>query len=97
MMQKRISEFKKKHEEVKKLMPNNDSSAPFTVPFETYNAIFSIMKSLYWDQVVEVYIKKIITQFHNQCDSVLSGARLFEKFVKTLSIADFMNNMEGTI
>ena len=97
MMQKRISEFKKKHEEVKKLMPNNDSSAPFTVPFETYNAIFSIMKTLYWDQVVEVYIKKIITQFHNQCDSVLSGARLFEKFVKTLSIADFMNNMEGTI
>jgi hypothetical protein len=33
--------------------------------------------------------------FHQQCDSVLKGARLFERFVKTLSIADFMKNMEG--
>lgn len=92
-----ISKFKDSYDKVKALIPKKDNNAPFTISFETYDSIFSIMKSLYWDGVVETYIKKIITQFHNQCDSVLSGARLFEKFVKTLSIADFMNNMEGTV
>jgi hypothetical protein len=95
--QARIAKFKSSYEKVKDLMPAKDSSDPFTIPYETYDKIFSVMKSLYWDEVVENYIKHIITRFHNQCDSVLSGARLFERFVKTLSIADFMNNMEGTI
>ena len=95
--QEKIASFKGKYENIRALIPEKDSSAPFTLPFETYEKIFSVMKSLYWDEIVESYIRKIITKFHNQCDSVLSGARLFERFVKTLSIADFMNNMEGTI
>ena len=96
-LERRTKEFKTKGEEVKKLLPAQTSSDPFTMPFESFDKIFSAMKSLYWDSVVENYIGKIIDQFHKQCDSVLNGARLFEKFVKTLSIADFMNNMEGTL
>ena len=41
--------------------------------------------------------KKVLQQYYKQCDSVLQGAALFERFIKTLSIADFMNNMEGTL
>ena len=67
------------------------------MPFETYDQIFSVMKKLYWDTVIVTYINEIIDEFHAQCDSVLNGARLFERFIKTLSIADLMNNMEGTV
>ncbi len=93
---KRAKDFKAKSEVIKKL-PTTQSNTPFIMPFDDYKEVIRAMKSLYWDTVVQVYIKEIIDQFHNQCDSVLSGARLFEKFVKTLSIADFMNNMEGTV
>jgi hypothetical protein len=68
---------------------------PFTMPIAKYNEIFGELKKLYWDTVVNEYLKLIIGMFHQQCDSVLKGARLFERFVKTLSIADFMKNMEG--
>ena len=53
------------------------------------------MKKLFWDDLVEKYIRLIIEKFHKQCDSVLEGASLFEHFIKTLSVASFMNNMEG--
>ena len=45
--------------------------------------------------MVGYYINLILGSFYKQCDSVLNSAELFEKFIKTLSIADFMNNMEG--
>ena len=48
-------------------------------------------------QRLVVQTATLIKQFHKQCDSVLKGARLFERFVKTLSIADFMKNMEGMV
>ena len=88
--------FAKASKEVLALLPADETN-PFTIPFETYEQIFNPMKKLYWDDVVEKYIGLIIGQFHKQCDSVLQGARLFERFIKTLSIADFMNNMEGTV
>ena len=92
----RKAQFKKAGEEVNKLLTDHNDQ-PFTMPFETYNSIFAPMKKLYWDGVVSYYIQLILSQFYKQCDSVLKGATLFEKFVKTLSIADFMNNMEGTL
>ena len=67
------------------------------MPFAQYEKIFEPMKELYWDDGVNEYISVILAQFYKQCDSVLKGANLFERFIKTLSIADFMNNMEGTI
>jgi hypothetical protein len=75
----------------------SDSSESFTVPFETYQNVFAPMKKLYWDEIVANYINMILAQFYKQCDSVLQSAGLFEKFIKTLSIADFMNNMEGNV
>lgn len=92
----RQKEFEKAYNEVLKLLPQ-DSNQPFTISFDKYQKIFDPMKKLYWDGAVKVYIDKILDQFHKQCDSVLDGASLFEKFIKTLSIADFMNNMEGTV
>jgi len=76
-------------------VPNIDK--PFTIPYEKYDEIFAPIKKLYWDDVAAKYIAPILTQFHKQCDSVLDSAALFEKFIKTLSIADFMNNMEGNV
>ena len=92
----RQKEFEKAQNEVLKLLPDH-SDQPFTMSFETYQRIFEPMKKLYWDGAVKIYIDKILGKFHKQCDSVLEGASLFEKFIKTLSIADFMNNMEGSI
>ena len=76
-------------------VPGTDKS--FTIPYEKYDEIFAPIKKLYWDDVAAKYIAPILTQFHKQCDSVLDSAALFEKFIKTLSIADFMNNMEGNV
>lgn len=67
----------------------------FTLPMSDFNKIFDPVKKLYWDDVVNHYISLIIARFHKQCDSVLESAVLFENFVKKMSIADFMNNMEG--
>ena len=92
----RIERFKKTADEVKKLL-RKPTSDTFVMPFEEYSKIFDPVKALYWDDVVFTYLGAVIGQFHKQCDSVLEGARLFEKFVKTLSIADFMKNMEGTV
>jgi len=94
---KRIKDFNSAANQVKNLISAPKDDEPFTVPYEVFDKVFSAMKRLYWDTVVATYIKLILDQFHSQCDSVLKGARLFEKFVKTLSIADFMNNMEGAV
>ena len=73
----------------------NTNSVCFTVPFDKFEEVFAPIKKLYWDDVVGYYIGLILNGFYKQCDSVLNSAELFEKFIKTLSIADFMNNMEG--
>ena len=86
--------FQEAQSKVASLLPAVNEN-PFTMPIDKYNEIFGEMKKLYWDTVVNEYLKLIIGMFHQQCDSVLKGARLFERFVKTLSIADFMKNMEG--
>ena len=52
---------------------------------------------MYWDDMVDGYIKLILDRFYKQCDNVLKGASIFERFIKTFSIADFMSNMEGTL
>ncbi|MBR2970889.1 MAG: DEAD/DEAH box helicase family protein [Clostridia bacterium] len=93
-LRNRAKAFKAAKSEIKKLLPDNTND-PFTMPFEEYSEIFGKLKKLYWDDVVAEYINRIIDRFHRQCDSVLEGASLFERFIKTLSIADFMNNMEG--
>jgi hypothetical protein len=74
---------------------NRRNPSCFTVPIDAFNNVFDPIKKLYWDDVVMKYLKIILLQFHAQCDSVLSSAALFEKFIKTLAIADFMSNMEG--
>jgi hypothetical protein len=76
-----------------KLNRANDKS--FTLPIASFNNVFDPIKRLYWDEVVMKYMQYILDQFHSQCDNVLSSAALFEKFIKTLAVADFMNNMEG--
>ncbi len=86
-----------RYQTVRGHLVQTSANTPFLMPFDQFESILGTMKVLYWDEVVEKYIQIIIAQFHNQCDSVLRGARLFEKFVKTLSIADFMNNMEGNV
>jgi hypothetical protein len=96
MLIEREEKFKSKFRELKSLLPGS-SPQSFTMPFETYERIFEPMKELYWDLVVSKYINAILEQYYKQCDSVLQGASLFERFIKTLSIADFMNNMEGTL
>lgn len=74
-------------------LPKGDSS--FTVEFDEFaKNVSEPMKIVYWDTVVNTYIDLILNRFHKQCDSVLQSAKLFEKFIKVLSIADFMNNME---
>lgn len=95
-LNRRISVLQAKSKEVKAILPaaTNDT---FVMPFDTYLKIFNPIKEIYWDTVVHKYLGLVIAQFHKQCDSVLKGARLFEKFVKTLSIADFMKNMEGNV
>jgi hypothetical protein len=95
-LQQREEQFTKLCDGVEKLLPSMTKDT-FTMDFARYEEIFNSMKQLYWDTVVEEYMNLILDQFHKQCDSVLSGARLFERFVKVLSIADFMNNMEGTV
>ena len=95
-LEKREASFKKVKSEVHKALSSfNSSDSSFTVPFDQYKEIFSPLKELYWDEVVGNYMGRILGQFYKQCDSVLDSAGLFEKFIKTLSIADFMNNMEG--
>ena len=79
------------------LQSREDYGKPFFMKVEEYWKIFGPMKELYWDAVVERYLGLILERFHKQCDSVLEGAKLFERFIKTLSIADFMKNMEGTV
>lgn len=69
----------------------------FTLPFDKFSAIFAPIKKLYWDDVACKYVNKILQTFYKQCDNVLDSAKLFERFIKTLSIAEFMNNMEGTV
>lgn len=67
---------------------------PYPMPYDNYREIFDPMKQMYWDEVVAEYLKPILKQFHSQCDSVLQGAKLFERFIKSFSIAEFMNSMK---
>ena len=95
-LKSREKAFAAAYDKVKKELPAS-SDDPFTIPFEKYQAIFNPIKELYWDGVVSEYLQVILKLFYKQCDSVLKGATLFERFVKSLSIADFMNNMEGSV
>jgi superfamily II DNA/RNA helicase len=90
-------EGKSKADQMINQLKLKDRKGPFTVPISDFNKLFDPMKQLYWDDVVMTYIGLILDRFHSQCDSVLKSATLFEKFVKTLAVADFMNNMEGTV
>lgn len=82
---------------VEKALPES-TAGPFTMPYDEFeDKIFTPIKQLYWDEAVGEYIGRILDKFHDQCDSVLKSAKLFEKFIKALSIADFMNNMEGSV
>lgn len=92
----RLKEFNETADKVIKLLPEAGKD-PFIMPLKDYEQIFEPMKKLYWDDVVRVYLDMILSRFHKQCDSVLSGANLFERFIKSFSIADFMNNMEGAL
>ena len=94
---KLFAEGKSKSEQMINQLKLKDRKGPFTVPIADFNKLFDPMKQLYWDDVVMTYIGLILDRFHSQCDSVLKSATLFEKFVKTLAVADFMNNMEGTV
>lgn len=66
----------------------------FTLPFDKFGEIFGPVKSLYWDNVAQLYVDKILDRFYSQCDNVLNSAKKFEKFIKTFSIAEFMNNLD---
>ena len=97
-LDKRKASFEKIKKDVNRAISdfgNNQNS--FTIPMAKYQDIFGPVKKLYWDEIVGNYIGMILSQFYKQCDSVLDSAGLFEKFIKTLSIADFMNNMEGNV
>ena len=94
-LRRRQDEFRKTKDSVQKLLPS-ETDEVFTMTFEKYGEIFAPMKKMYWDDVVETYIRLILERFYKQCDSVLKGAKLFERFIKTFSIAEFMNNMEVT-
>jgi hypothetical protein len=97
-LQAREQSFKNNKVKVAKALQSfPQAQDSFTVSYAKYQEIFDPMKQLYWDEVVGYYIGMILTQFYKQCDSVLNSAGLFEKFIKTLSIADFMNNMEGNV
>ncbi|MBO7149318.1 MAG: DEAD/DEAH box helicase family protein [Clostridia bacterium] len=74
-----------------------DNNKPFVIPFDEYLELFNPLKKLYWDEIVAKYLSIILSHFHMQCDSVLDGAKLFEKFIKTLTIAEFMSDMEGNV
>jgi hypothetical protein len=96
MLTQRLEKFKSEKTKLNNLISQlPDTEASFTIPFAKYNEIFNPIKALYWDAVAATYIKTILDQFYKQCDSVLGSAALFENFIKVLSIADFMNNMEG--
>ena len=96
MLVSRLEKFKSEKTKVNKLLTElPDTETSFTIPISKYNEIFNPIKELYWDAVAASYIKRILDQFYKQCDSVLGSAALFENFIKILSIADFMNNMEG--
>ena len=82
---------------IRELSLDRRNAGCFTVPIEKFNQVFDPIKKLYWDDTVMNYIQLILDQFHKQCDSVLESAALFEKFIKTLAVADFMNNMEGNV
>ena len=95
-LREREVSFKDVQSKTVKLLENIKTDGNcFTIPFETFSEIFDPIKKLYWDEVALKYINMILAQFYKQCDSVLDSAKLFEKFIKTLSIADFMNNMDG--
>jgi hypothetical protein len=100
-LEKRQKLFQTEHEQAKKMIAkmklDRKETTSFTVTLEDFNELFAPMKKIYWDETVMTYINLILQRFHDQCDSVLQSAALFEKFVKTLAVADFMNNMDGNV
>ena len=100
-LEKRQKLFQTEHEKAKKMIAkmklDRKETTSFTVTLEDFNELFAPMKKIYWDETVMTYINLILQRFHDQCDSVLQSAALFEKFVKTLAVADFMNNMDGNV
>ena len=95
-LNRELDKFKTEKNKVTKLLGEiQGSDVSFTIPFAKFTEIFGSLKKLYWDEVAAKYISLILGQFYKQCDSVLGSADLFENFIKILSIADFMNNMEG--
>lgn len=91
---------RKEFEELKSKLKTNlksDPMKPFVMTIKEFDAIMNPIKKLYWDDVVKRYIDRVLKQFYKQCDSVLESAAMFEKFIKTLSIAEFMSNMDENV
>ncbi len=95
-LRRRMSDAVKDKEEVVAGFALIDDNAPFTMEFGKFNAIFGKLKALLWDSVVKKYMDLIMERFYKQCDSVLQGADMFARFIKTFSIAEFMNSMDNT-
>lgn len=94
-MKMRQNAFADTQKEIQQKLPDVTEKT-FTMDFDQFmQEIFLPVKKLYWDDVVNKYIAILLEKFYKQCDSVLQSAKLFEKFIKNLSIADFINNMEG--
>lgn len=75
-----------------------DTDEPFVIPMDKFRKeILQEIRKPYWTDVVQNYLKLILDEFYKQCDSVLDSAKLFEKFIKTLTIAEFMNNMVDSV
>ena len=98
-MERRVTQFREASTScealIRELNLSRKNAGCFTIPIQSFNNVFDPLKRLYWDEVVMKYMQLILHQFHDQCDKVLKSAALFEKFIKTLAVADFMNNMEG--
>ena len=98
-LERRVTQFREASTScealIRELNLSRRNAGCFTIPIQSFNNVFDPLKRLYWDEVVMKYMQLILHQFHDQCDKVLKSAALFEKFIKTLAVADFMNNMEG--
>lgn len=74
-----------------------DPKQPFVMTMDKFGAIMEPIKKLFWDNVVKNYIDRVLEQFYKQCDNVLDSAAMFERFIKTLAIAEFISNMEENV
>ena len=93
-LKERLKRLTEANKTVSNWLSGKGKKGGFTIPFAEFQQMYQPIKCLYWDTVAMRYIKVILDRFYAQCDSVLSSAELFERFVKTFSIAEFMKNME---